>query len=86
MSLSLFLFNAASLVEKQQIPIFLTLLWPDRDSNPGVTALEAQQTYNKVYYYVVPRGNFFYRINMQVCLREHSEYLFTSVVIMQCIY
>ena len=37
----LFLLNAACLVEKQQIPILLSLVWPDRGSNPRSTVLEA---------------------------------------------
>jgi hypothetical protein len=37
----LFLLNAACLVEKQQIPILESLVWPDRDSNPWSNALEA---------------------------------------------
>ena len=32
---------AACLAEKQQIPILLSLVWPDRGSNPRSTALEA---------------------------------------------
>jgi hypothetical protein len=37
----LFLLNAACLVEKQQIPILESLVWPDQGSNPRSTALEA---------------------------------------------
>jgi hypothetical protein len=36
----LFLFNAVYLAEKQQISILLSLVWPDRGSNPRSTALE----------------------------------------------
>ena len=36
----LFLLNAARLAEKQYIPILLSLVWPDRGSNPRSTALE----------------------------------------------
>jgi hypothetical protein len=37
----LFLLNAAFLVEKQQIPILLSLVWPNLGSNPQSTTLEA---------------------------------------------
>jgi hypothetical protein len=37
----LFLLNAACLAEKQQIPILLSLVLPDRGSNPRCTAPEA---------------------------------------------
>ena len=37
----LFLLNAACLAEKHQIPILKCLVWPDQDSNPRFTALEA---------------------------------------------
>jgi hypothetical protein len=37
----LFLLNAACLAEKQQIVILYSLVWPDRDSNPRSTTLEA---------------------------------------------
>ena len=37
----LFLPNAACLAEKQQIPILQSLVWPNRDSNPRSTTLEA---------------------------------------------
>ena len=40
---SLFLFNVACLAEKQQIPIFCFLVWPDRDSNLRSTALEVSR-------------------------------------------
>jgi hypothetical protein len=36
----IFLLNAACLVEKQQIPILLSLVWPDRGSNLRSTALK----------------------------------------------
>jgi hypothetical protein len=36
----LFQLNAVCLPEKQQIPIVLSLVWPDRDTNPRYTALE----------------------------------------------
>ena len=36
-----FLLNDACLAEKQDIPIFLSLVWPDRGSNPRSTTLEA---------------------------------------------
>jgi hypothetical protein len=36
----LFLLNYAWLEERQQIPILLSLVWPDRDPNPRSTALE----------------------------------------------
>lgn len=45
-----------------------------------------QQTYNKVYYHAVPRGKLFHIIHMHIYLREHTEYVFTCVVIMQFIY
>ena len=35
-----FLLNAACWAEKQQIPILLSLVWPDQDSNPRSTALD----------------------------------------------
>ena len=37
----LFLHNAASLAEKQQVPMVLSLIWPDRGSNPRSNELEA---------------------------------------------
>ena len=37
----LFLLNAAFLAEKQQIPILLSLVWPDQGSNQRSTTLEA---------------------------------------------
>ena len=36
----LFLLNAACLAEKQQIPILLSLVWPNQGSNPLSTTLE----------------------------------------------
>ena len=36
----IFLLNAVCLVEKQQIPILLSLVWPDRGSNLRSTALK----------------------------------------------
>jgi hypothetical protein len=36
----LFLLNVACLTKKQQIPILLSLAWPDRGSNPRSTTLE----------------------------------------------
>jgi hypothetical protein len=35
-----FLLNAAFLTEKQQIPMSLSMDWPDRGSNPRSTTLE----------------------------------------------
>ena len=41
---SLFVFlNAACLAEKQHISILISLVWPDRGSNPQYTALEASR-------------------------------------------
>ena len=40
-----FLVNALCLAEKQQIPIVLSLVWPDRGSNPRSTALEHANHY-----------------------------------------
>ena len=36
----LFLRNSACLAEEQQIPILLSLVWPNRDSNPRSTAFK----------------------------------------------
>jgi hypothetical protein len=37
----LFVLNAAFLAEKQHMPILLSMVWPDRGSNPWSTTLEA---------------------------------------------
>ena len=37
----LFLLNVVCLAERHQIPTLLSLVWPDRSSNPRPTALEA---------------------------------------------
>lgn len=36
------LFNTAYLAEKQQLQIFKSLVWPNRDSNPRPTALDGR--------------------------------------------
>jgi hypothetical protein len=41
LSLYIYIINATCLAEKQQIPILLSLVWPDRSSNPRSTALDA---------------------------------------------
>jgi hypothetical protein len=47
----LFLLNAACLAEKQQFPILLSLVWPDRGSNPWSTTLEASTLNDSTWMY-----------------------------------
>jgi hypothetical protein len=44
----LFLHNAANLAEKQQIPIYWSLVWSDRGSNPRSTAFKASMRFEQI--------------------------------------
>ena len=72
----LFLLNATCLAEKQQIPIWWSLGWPDRDSNSRSTALEA----NTVIY----RRNCFFTYITEFILKinsyNHCRSLYKSIL------
>ena len=63
----LFLFNAVYLAEKQQISILLSLVWPDRGSNPRSTALKESKLI------ITPLMRFTERRQTKLKTREHGK-------------